>query len=1235
MAKIAPRSEFLQLEGIQLDSLCRLCGNMNINLIPVIAEDGQETELLQKIVTHLKILVNPEDVLPKKLCIHCTNTLVSWHSFYESCRETNEKFHAMISCAKNGGIEEVAEDLQPEVLPEDGEEAEMDEYIEFLDKEDCEDENVDLLNEEEEHLLPGEVDLGDARCSKDPHGENLKKSPLYDEDFVLIDTQGALENEAVKLEICDLAVESEPEEAPRPELVEKNLFIRRSGQFICPQCPKSFRVKKEFVQHLVEEHEFSENVKNGVKIRPEIDPEDVKRAEVEEDGRLMYKCSECRKILKSLDTFVWHRQIHTGVKMFSCHLCKKTFRIQQGLNRHIREFHYREKKYPCDLCGQKFLNRRTANEHRRIHTGVTPFECETCGKAFKQKAGLFIHRKSHNPIPEYYCGVCHQGFRIRYALVLHMKIHTGEREHECEVCHRKFRLKAELQRHKTLHSGEKPFQCPECGLPFRMKRYLQRHMKHHHPTDEDNTDGQLKEHTKQEHIDRVFLCGQCENYVPREELIQHMMTHLAPQPTNSQELPPEVLQETPKETNEEEKEEEAKENRPLMTFKLKCPQCPKEFSKSGLQYHIRQFHEKVKDAKCGICSKVFGCGSTLRNHMKYKHENVRNFHCSDCPKAFKTQSSLYIHRKSVHEAVQRFSCELCYKKFPFRQQLKLHLLTHTKEKTHFCRICQKGFTVRKEISCTAHEKEAFGGSGEMMKKMGRRRKYGGKGFKGGVFWGGFLVLIQMDVQEVQEVQGDVCMEEVIKEELLEEEIFEGEDFRAKEGSEAEELPEMDAPEECKAQRKEKFQEEEKTRRRKRLRREFRQEKSINENLPEGEFPGEASKGKTQEENVQEEKLSKIIKIERDLNEDLLPEGEFHEELNEQDHPEEEYREDDERPEEQINKISEEAQNLMEEESQESPEKKFNQIQGLPEVEFQEEEEEEDLSVKEFSEEDAKNAPGSKFLEFPELPERELKPATKSRENKSNDAFLCEMCHQIFTREYNLMKHLTTHTEDHPCCVCCLSFPTNSALKAHGMNHTREEVREAENCRWVIKCESCSEKFTSTYHLYRHERSSHDTGKMYPCSQCHEVLPSGTLLRIHERRHQVFPCEVCDKVLRSQLALREHQFSHTGEQPYSCQECGKSFRYSTSLLEHQKTHRGVRKYKCSHCDKSFTRSNMLKEHERIHTKERPYRCHICPAKFTQSNSLKKHIRTAHISCKNCGQYFGDDLDEVLHRCRGEK
>uniref|UniRef100_A0A1B0CWB1 Uncharacterized protein n=2 Tax=Lutzomyia longipalpis TaxID=7200 RepID=A0A1B0CWB1_LUTLO len=710
MAKIAPRSEFLQLEGIQLDSLCRLCGNMNINLIPVIAEDGQETELLQKIVTHLKISVNPEDVLPKKLCIHCTNTLVSWHSFYESCRETNEKFHAMISCAKNGGIVEVAEDLQPEVLPEDGEEAEMDEYIEFLDKEDCEDENVDLLNEEEEHLLPGEEDLGDARCSKDPHGEeNLKKSPLYDEDFVLIDTQGALENEAVKLEICDLAVESEPEEAPRPELVEKNLFIRRSGQFICPQCPKSFRVKKEFVQHLVEEHEFSENVKNGVKIRPEIDPEDVKRAEVEEDGRLMYKCSECGKILKSLDTFVWHRQIHTGVKMFSCHLCKKTFRIQQGLNRHIRE------------------------------------------------------------------------------------------------------------------------------------------------------------------------------------------------------------------------------------------------------------------------------------------------------------------------------------------------------------------------------------------------------------------LIQMDVQEVQEVQEDVCMEEVIKEELPEE------DFEAKEGSEEEEIPGMEAPEECnaqerkfsgkKAQRKEKLQEEKKTQGRKRLRREFEHEKSTKENLPEGEIPGEASEGKTQEENVQEEKLSKIIKIERDLNEDLLPEGEFHEELNEQDHPEEEFLEDDERPEEQINEILKEPQDLVEEESQESPEKKFNQVQGLSEVEFQEEEEEEDLSVKEFSEEDAKNAPGSKFLEFPELPKRELKPATKSRENKSNDAFLCEMCHQIFTREYNLMKHITTHTEDHPCCVCCLSFPTNSALKAHGKNHTREEVREAENCRWVIKCESCSEKFTSTYHLYRHERSSHDTGKMYPCSQCHEVLPSGTLLRIHERRHQVFPCEI--------------------------------------------------------------------------------------------------------------------------------
>lgn len=264
------------------------------------------------------------------------------------------------------------------------------------------------------------------------------------------------------------------------EELDQGLFFRRCGVLQCPRCELSFKLRREFTKHLVDIHGFSEDVKDRLKIRPKIDPDEIKRSEVAHRGKTAYKCGDCGKILMSRDTFVWHRQIHTGLKLFTCPVCEKSFRIHQGLNRHLREVHLKQKSYSCEYCNKSFSNYHTASEHRRLHMKSTPYECEICRKTFRQKAGLFIHKKIHDPVHQYICGCCKRGFRERYALQLHMKIHTGEKEHECSICEKRFRLKAELKRHWSLHSNEKPFQCGNCLMSFRMKRYLKRHMKSHH-----------------------------------------------------------------------------------------------------------------------------------------------------------------------------------------------------------------------------------------------------------------------------------------------------------------------------------------------------------------------------------------------------------------------------------------------------------------------------------------------------------------------------------------------------------------------------------------------------------------------------------------------------------------------------------------------------------------------------------------------------------------------------------
>lgn len=127
---------------------------------------------------------------------------------------------------------------------------------------------------------------------------------------------------------------------------------------------------------------------------------------------------------------------------------------------------------------------------------------------------------------------------------------------------------------------------------------------------------ELNEHLKSAHIDLVFHCETCDNFVDRNSLIIHMMQHLKENQERENQEPPEE-QNLNNQTKVVRKLDKSDDDEPLVRdksnhmkkdsganvkFLKKCHYCPKLFSnRSGRLYHEEQAHFQRRRFQCDQC----------------------------------------------------------------------------------------------------------------------------------------------------------------------------------------------------------------------------------------------------------------------------------------------------------------------------------------------------------------------------------------------------------------------------------------------------------------------------------------------------------------------------------------------------------------------------------------------------------------------------------------------------------
>lgn len=144
----------------------------------------------------------------------------------------------------------------------------------------------------------------------------------------------------------------------------------------------------------------------------------------------------------------------------TCPLCNK---FVHYLRDHIETVHG-EKKFTCshEGCGLNFAKKFNFNRHVLLHKNENKiFTCPICKKSFRQKNQLELHYTTHlkvERITKHQCHKCDKYLSRAADLKRHKKAVHQPKLYKCNFCPaRRFSFKSEVVRHiRSFHYGAKP-----------------------------------------------------------------------------------------------------------------------------------------------------------------------------------------------------------------------------------------------------------------------------------------------------------------------------------------------------------------------------------------------------------------------------------------------------------------------------------------------------------------------------------------------------------------------------------------------------------------------------------------------------------------------------------------------------------------------------------------------------------------------------------------------------------
>nr|XP_029730798.1 zinc finger protein 436 isoform X2 [Aedes albopictus] len=205
---------------------------------------------------------------------------------------------------------------------------------------------------------------------------------------------------------------------------------------------------------------------------------DRKAADLEHADR-PEQCQVCFQRFLDRKQIFAHQRRKYKIKKIKCTLCGQAVSSKTELKRHEVKVHNVD-GFKCEICGKSYPSASSLTSHIKLmHVKGAQHMCTICGKTFRQSGGLSIHMSCHVEVPQFKCEICLKMFKHKLHLRYHMRTHTGEKPYKCRYCDSAFANHTNWRRHEMTHTGDKPHNCSYCEKSFILRRSLLEHEASH------------------------------------------------------------------------------------------------------------------------------------------------------------------------------------------------------------------------------------------------------------------------------------------------------------------------------------------------------------------------------------------------------------------------------------------------------------------------------------------------------------------------------------------------------------------------------------------------------------------------------------------------------------------------------------------------------------------------------------------------------------------------------------